>query len=365
MTMDQTFMRIALNLGERMLGRVAPNPAVGCVIVKDDNIIGSGVTQPGGRPHAETVALAQAGEDARGATAYITLEPCAHVGKTPPCVNALIAAGITRVVASLQDPDPRVAGRGFAILRAAGIVVDTGVCVQEALAAHEGFFKKVQHGRPLFTLKLATSQDGKIATRTGESQWITGEESRAHSHKLRASHDGVMIGIGTALADDPALTVRLPGLAHMKTVRIVVDRNLRLPLDSTLIKTARDVPLWLVTRDDHSPAHQALYTDAGVTLLQLPLGDDGYADIMLAALGLGARGLTRVLVEGGAHLTTSLIAHDLVDHMAWFTAPLFLGDDARPSIKTLGLGNLAQHPRYAHVSTQRLGHDTLTLLKRK
>ena len=209
---DLGHMRAALALARRGLGRVAPNPAVGCILVRDGIVVGRGWTQPGGRPHAETEALRRAGAAAAGAVAYVTLEPCAHHGSTPPCADALIAAGVSRVVVAIEDPDPRVAGRGLARLTAAGISVETGVCADEAGRLNAGFLKRIEHGLPLVTLKLATSLDGKIATHAGESQWITGEDARARGHLLRAQTDAIMIGSGTAQIDNPLLTCRLPGL---------------------------------------------------------------------------------------------------------------------------------------------------------
>src|SRR5438093_45669 len=240
-------MLAALALARRGLGNVWPNPAVGCIIVKDGRVAGRGWTQPGGRPHAETEALARAGEAARGATAYVSLEPCSHWGRTPPCADALIAAGVRRVVVALEDPDPRVAGSGLARLRAAGIAVETGLGAAAAAEINAGFFQRVRFGRPLVTLKLASSLDGRIATASGESRWITGPPARDHAHLLRATHDAILVGTGTVLADDPQLTCRLPGLARRSPVRVVIDRHLRIPPSARLIAEARQVPTWVVT----------------------------------------------------------------------------------------------------------------------
>ncbi|MEM9585629.1 MAG: bifunctional diaminohydroxyphosphoribosylaminopyrimidine deaminase/5-amino-6-(5-phosphoribosylamino)uracil reductase RibD, partial [Pseudomonadota bacterium] len=241
MSADARFMALALSLGRRGLGRTWPNPAVGCVIVKGGRILGRGWTQPGGRPHAETEALAQAGSSARGADVYVSLEPCAHHGKTPPCAQALIDAGVVRVVIATQDPDPRVSGQGSEMLRAAGIGVDIGVMEDEALADNAGFFSRIELDRPFVTLKLASSFDGRIATATGESQWITGADTRRYVHGLRARHDAIMVGGGTARKDDPSLTVRGLGTAW-QPARIVVSRRLDLPLMSTLARTAKETP---------------------------------------------------------------------------------------------------------------------------
>src|SRR5712691_553149 len=244
---DLSIMRAALALARRGLGNVWPNPAVGCVIARNSKVVGRGWTQPGGRPHAETEALARAGGAAQGATAYVTLEPCSHWGRTPPCADALIAAAVGRVVVAIEDSDPRVAGGGLARLRAAGIAVETGLGAADAAEINAGFLQRVRLGRPLVTLKLATSLDGRIATAAGESRWITGPAARDHAHLLRATHDAILVGTGTVLADDPQLTCRLPGLAGCSPVRVVLDRQLRIPPGADIIAEARQVPTWLVT----------------------------------------------------------------------------------------------------------------------
>ena len=242
MATDQDYLRRAIRLAMNGRGAVEPNPMVGCVIVKDGRVVGRGWTQPGGRPHAETEALRRAGAAATGATAYVSLEPCSHHGRTPPCAEALIAAGIARVVAAGEDPDPRVSGSGLARLRQAGIAIETGLCAEEAAELNAGFLCRVTKGRPLVTLKLATSLDGRIATATGQSRWITGPAARERAHLLRATHDAVLVGTGTALADDPLLTCRLPGLEHRSPVRIALDRTLRLPATLRLFAGARETP---------------------------------------------------------------------------------------------------------------------------
>ena len=260
-------MRAALAMGRRGLGNTWPNPAVGCVILKDGHVVGRGWTQAGGRPHAETEALARAGEAARGATAYVTLEPCCHWGKTPPCADALIAAGLSRVVAAVEDPDPRVAGAGLARLRAAGLSVESGVCEAEAAELNAGFFQRVHTGRPLVTLKLAASLDGRIAAASGESRWITGEIARERVHLLRAEHDAVLVGTGTALADDPQLTCRLPGMASRSPVRIVMDRDLRLPRTAHLVAEARRAATWVLTSGSANTERLAALRAAGVEVI--------------------------------------------------------------------------------------------------
>lgn len=355
---DQRFIRLALALGARGLGQCWPNPAVGAVIVQAGRIVGRGVTQAGGRPHAEAVALAEAGAQARGATAYVSLEPCAHQGVTPPCVEALIAAGIRRVVSALQDPDPRVAGRGHARLRAAGIEVVTGVLAAEAEAAHRGYLSRVRLGRPMLTLKLASSFDGRIATASGESRWITGTPARARVHLLRAGHDAVLIGAGTARADDPLLTVRDLGIAR-QPVRVVAARHLDLPPDGALARTARQVPLWLLHAA--SGTHAATvrdWSDRGARLIPVAVqGQQLDPHAMLQALG--AAGLTRVLCEGGGALAASLLGAGLVDELVGFTAGVMLGAEGQPSLGAMGISRLAEAPRFRLTGVERLGCDVL------
>ncbi|MCW3783699.1 bifunctional diaminohydroxyphosphoribosylaminopyrimidine deaminase/5-amino-6-(5-phosphoribosylamino)uracil reductase RibD [Defluviimonas salinarum] len=355
-------MAHALGLARRGLGRVWPNPAVGCVIVKEGRVLGRGWTQPGGRPHAETVALAEAGAAARGATVYVSLEPCAHHGKTPPCVEALIAAGVARVVSALEDPDARVAGRGHAMLRAAGTAITTGVMAAEAAALQKGFLNRVRLGRPMVTLKLATSLDGRIATASGESQWITGPEARAKVHAMRAAHDAVLVGAGTARVDDPTLTVRGLGVTH-QPVRIVAARTLDLPADGNLARTAREVPLWLLHGPVAPEARRAHWASVGARLIECAETPDGLDPaVMLAALGL--TGLTRVFCEGGGQLAAALLKADLVDELALFSAGLAFGADGRAAIGGLGLARLASAPRLRLVSTSAHGPDLLSLWSR-
>lgn len=350
-------MALALSLGRRGQGRCWPNPAVGCVILRDGRIVGRGWTQPGGRPHAETVALDQARERARGATAYVTLEPCAHTGKTPPCCDALIKAGIARVVCAMQDSDARVAGQGFARLREAGIEVDVGVLESEAALDHAGFFLKTEQGRPLVTLKLATSFDGRIATATGHSQWITGPEARRRVHALRSRHDAVMVGAGTARADDPSLTVRDLGI-HQQPVRVVVSRHLDLPLMSQLARTAQEIPVWLCHGNDASPERLSAWSGLGATLL--PCAVTGMQLDPLSVLqALGRQGLTRVFCEGGGALAASLLSADLVDELVGFTAGFAIGAEGLPGIGALGLARLEGAARFDLVRTEVVGKDVL------
>lgn len=358
-------MRAALALAGRALGRVWPNPAVGCVLVAGEQVVGRGWTQDGGRPHAETEALARAGGLARGASVYVTLEPCSHHGRTPPCASALVKTSVRRVVVAIEDPDPRVSGGGIAALRAAGIEVEMGVCAEEARDVNAGFLMRLSQGRPLVTLKAATTLDGRIATHRGESRWITGEAARLRGHLLRATHDAVMVGVGTATLDDPELTCRLPGLSGRKPVRIVVDPRLRLPLTSRLVLTARENPTWLITFADIDPGRRGAFVDCGIEVISAPATADHMLDLPATLRLLGERGLTRLLVEGGSHLTASLLHHDLVDRIAWFRAGGVIGGDGVPVAQAFGVDELAAAPRFRLASMTPCGDDVMETYVRR
>jgi len=360
---DLGHMKAALGLARRGLGLVWPNPAVGCVLVKDGRVVGRGHTAAGGRPHAETQALAQAGEQARGATAYVTLEPCSHHGKTGPCAEALIQAGIARCLVAVDDPDPRVSGRGLEMLRKAGVHVELGLCRQEAAELNAGFFSRITQGRPLVTLKSAGSLDGRIATHSGESKWITGPEARAAGHLLRAEADAIMVGSTTAITDNPDLTCRLAGLEGRSPVRVVVDSRLRLPLTSKLVATAKQVPTWLVTVAGNDPERLLAYEGCGVEIIEVPAGEEG-VNLPAVLKALGERGLTRLLVEGGAHLSAALLHHDLVDRIAWFRAPLLIGGDGLAAVVPFGIDRLEQAPRFTRLSVAEFGGDIFEYLTR-
>jgi diaminohydroxyphosphoribosylaminopyrimidine deaminase / 5-amino-6-(5-phosphoribosylamino)uracil reductase len=361
---DLGHMRAALALARRGLGSVAPNPAVGCVLVRDGRVVGRGCTQPGGRPHGETEALERAGAAAQGATAYVSLEPCCHWGKTPPCTDALIAAGIARVVLPIEDPDPRVSGRGIARLREAGIHVDTGLCAEEAAELNAGFFLRLRRGRPLVTLKLATTLDGQLATATGESRWITGELARDRAHLLRASHDAVMIGSNTVITDDPLLTCRLPGLDHQSPVRVVLDSRLNVPLTARVVAEARRVPTWFITLRHGDTARRAAFLSCGVELIEVAPTPGHMVDIAAAFQELGRRGMTRVLVEGGSTLAAVLLRAGLVDRLAWFHAPKLIGGDGIPAVAGFGLEHIELSPRFERISVETVGDDVLEMLRR-
>ena len=345
-------------MASRGLGRTWPNPAVGCVLVKDGQVVGRGFTQPGGRPHAEVDALARAGQAAQGATAYVTLEPCSHWGRTPPCCDALIRAGVSRVVVAMRDPDKRVDGRGFQRLRDAGIVVEEGLLEAEARAFQEGFLRRVTRGLPLVTLKLAGTLDGRIATGKGESRWITGPAARREVHAARARHDVMLVGSGTVLADDPDLTIRDLGLPSIP--RVVFDARLRTPLSARLVRTARETPTWIVTRTGHRPDALTPYLEGGVEIIQSP-AKPGRGLEPRAALGaLAQRGVTRVFCEGGASLAGALLGAGLVQRVMWFHAPAIMGGDGLPAVSGFGVEALAAMPRYRRVGTRILGPDVLS-----
>lgn len=355
-------MALALTLGRRGQGNTWPNPAVGCVVAKNGQICGRGWTQPGGRPHAETVALAQAGNHARGATAYVTMEPCAHHGQTPPCAEALIEAGVARVVVAMGDSDSRVAGKGLEMLRDAGIKVDVGVMADEAAQDLQGFFLKTEQGRPFLTLKLAESLDGRIATALGESQWITGADARRLVHAMRARHDAVMVGGGTARADDPSLTVRDLGVSN-QPVRVVVSRRLDIPLLGKLARTAKDIPVWIAHGRDADPLLVNTWRDLGAVMLSCdPEGVHLSPGSVLKALG--AQGLTRVFCEGGGALAASLLGADLVDELVTFHAGLAIGAEGFPAIGAMGIDRLGNAPRFGLVENQQVGADLMAVWRR-
>jgi diaminohydroxyphosphoribosylaminopyrimidine deaminase/5-amino-6-(5-phosphoribosylamino)uracil reductase len=361
---DAGYMATALALARRGLGRVWPNPAVGCVLVRDGVVVGRGWTQEGGRPHAETEALRRAGAAASGTTAYVSLEPCAHQGQTPPCADALIRAGISRAVVALVDPDPRTGGLGIERLRAHGVEVATGVGEAEARRLNRGFFLRILHGRPLFTLKAATSLDGRIATHSGHSRWITGERARRCGHWLRASHDAILVGSETALADDPELTCRLPGLAQRSPLRVVADGRLRLDPGSQLARSARSQPLWVMTLADASPPRRQALLAAGAEVIDVAADAAGHPDAAAMAAAMAGRGLTRVLIEGGGSLAASFLAAGLVDDVAWFHAPLIIGGDGRSAAAPLGVETVPAAPAFVRERVASVGGDVMELYSR-
>ena len=360
--LDRRLMAAALRLGRRNLGRTYPNPAVGALIVRMEGdepvVVGRGWTAEGGRPHAETVALDAAGPAAKGATAYVTLEPCSHDGRTPPCAGALIEAGVARVVMTIDDPDPRVAGKGRAALAAAGIAVTTGVLADDAARAHAGHISRVTRGRPHVTLKLAVSADGMIGRREGERMIITGKPAFDAVQAMRTETDAVMIGIGTALVDDPRLTVRLPGLARRSPARVILDGTARLPLDSRLVASARDVPLFVAVGTGAPAGRKEALLEAGAHLIEVPEAAGG-VDIEAALEELATRGFTRVLVEGGAEVASSLVGGDLVDEIVIFRAPVVVGPNGVRALAGYALSAIERSPRYRPIDAAIVGDDHL------
>jgi diaminohydroxyphosphoribosylaminopyrimidine deaminase / 5-amino-6-(5-phosphoribosylamino)uracil reductase len=362
---DRRWMRQAIRIGRRGQGTAAPNPSVGCVLVRGNRLIARGWTQPGGRPHAEAVALFRAGGNAKGCTAYVSLEPCSHHGETPPCADALIQAGVVRVVIAAHDPDPRVDGRGARRLIDAGLIVQEGVCREEAEGDLSGFMGKVRGRRPLVTLKLATTIDSRIATREGESQWITGPSARAMVHGMRARHDAVLTGAGTVRADDPMLTCRLPGLYERSPMRVVLDSKLSTPATSALARTARDIKTMIITTSSASSAAREALDRTGVTVEYAGADNDGRVDPLSALKVLGDRGITSVLVESGGKLATSFLASDCVDRLVWFRAPILMGGDGKPALESLGIAVLKAAPRFERVDNQPIGEDMVETYRRR
>ena len=360
---DLRFMQLALTLGRRGLGNTWPNPSVGAVVVKDGIVVGRGWTQPGGRPHAETEALRRAGPAARDATLYVTLEPCSHHGKTPPCADAIVAAGIARVVSALGDPNPKVAGDGYARLRAAGIAVSEGLFADEARRDHAGHIRRILDGRPHVTLKLAVSADGKAALPGGKPAPITGEETRARVHLMRAMNDAILVGIGTVLADDPALTCRLAGMLASSPVRVVLDRALQLPHSSRLATSAKEIPVWVFCAKDAPIERERMLTGLGVTVIRTASGAGGL-DLPVVLHALAERGITRLMVEGGPKVAASFLRADLVDEAALLHGPVTIGPDGVDALDGLALGTLTASPDLRLSDTQMIGGDKLERYER-
>jgi diaminohydroxyphosphoribosylaminopyrimidine deaminase / 5-amino-6-(5-phosphoribosylamino)uracil reductase len=362
---DQRFMALALTLGRRGHGRSWPNPPVGAVVVKDGVIVGRGWTQPGGRPHAEPEALSRAGEAARGATLYVTLEPCSHIGKSPPCADAIIAAGIARVVSAIEDPNPEVAGQGHAKLRAAGISVDIGLAAAEAAHDHAGHFRRIRDKRPHVILKLAVSSDDKIGAAGRKPVAISGEAAKARVHLLRAQSDAILVGIGTVLADDPLLTCRLPGMEARSPVRVVLDRSLRIPGASRLIHSARETPLWVMTSNvSEAPAAMKLGAAGAQVIRVATTSTPPRLDLPGVLHALAGKGITRLLVEGGARVASSFVASGLVDEVWLLRGAEAVGADGVAALEALPLSALTESPTFKLRASETLEKDTLTIYER-
>jgi len=364
--LDIDHMHHAMALARRGLGRVHPNPAVGCILVRDDlsgQVVGRGWTQPGGRPHAETEAIRRAGALSKGATAYVTLEPCNHQGQTGPCSDALIRAGVRRVVVAIEDPDPRTAGAGIDRLKNAGIEVTTGVLADQARRVNAGFISRITRQRPMISWKTATSMDGRIATMSGDSKWITGDAARRFGHFLRARYDAIMIGSKTASADDPSLTCRLPGMEDRSPIRIVVSGRGGLNRESQMVRSAPQIPTLLYTLTP--PSESAIELENyGVTVIPVAADPQGNVSVSHLATDLADRGVTRLLVEGGGSLAASFLRHDLIDRIYWFRAPILIGREGRPALGKTGFERLSQSPAFTRRSNCVMGADTLEILDR-
>jgi len=356
---DNQYMQRALDLAALALGRTSPNPVVGAVIVKNGVIVGEGYHQKAGTPHAEIHALQQAGEQARGADIYVTLEPCSHYGRTPPCADALIEAGVRRVVAAVLDPNPKVSGRGMEKLKKAGIATQIGVLEQSARRLNEAFFKYVSTGRPLVSLKTAMTLDGKIATAQGSSRWITGGEARRHVHRLRNQYDAIMVGIGTVLADDPLLNTRLDDEEARDPIRIIIDGQLLLPHDTQIVKTSNRQPTLVYTSHGADHDREVALRDKGLEIIRIN-GSPDYLDMGQVMDDLGKRQITCVLVEGGAGLNASLLQQHLVDKLYWFIAPKMVGGIKAPGpVAGDGVETMDQALLLHDVQVQQMGADIL------
>jgi diaminohydroxyphosphoribosylaminopyrimidine deaminase/5-amino-6-(5-phosphoribosylamino)uracil reductase len=365
---DLRFMTLALTLGRRGLGNTWPNPAVGAVVVRagegEPVVVGRGWTKPGGRPHAEVEALNRAGAAARGATMYVTLEPCSHHGKTPPCADAILAAGVTRVVSALEDPNARVKGEGHARLRAGGVAVEVGLCAEAAQHDHAGHIRRVRDGRPHVTLKLALSADGKAGLAGRRPAAITGEAAQRRVHAMRALNDAILVGIGTALADDPQLTCRLPGMETRSPVRVVLDSALRLPQQGRLVATIAQAPLWVFTAPTASSARERALQERGVEVIRIAEESPGRLHLESVLRALAARGITRVLVEGGPILAAAFVNADRVDEAALFRSPNAIGAGGIDALEGLPLAALTQSPRLRSVAAETVGADALETYER-
>lgn len=366
---DRRFMAAALRLARRGLGLARPNPSVGCLIVRHEAggavIVGRGVTAAGGRPHAEANALREAEEAARGATAYVTLEPCSHIGRAAPCAEALVKAGVARVVCALDDPDSRVSGRGFAMLEAAGIEITRDVLRHQALDLHRGHLARIAFGRPHVTLKLALSRDGKLGL-PGKRVAITGERANAYVHRLRSLHDAIAVGVDTVLSDDPRLNVRLPGLAARSPLIAIFDSMLRLPLTSTLFRAAGKEQLHCLARLD-APPERIAALEQGATIHLVPppwlVGEGVNLDVALRELG--KIGVTTLLLEGGLRLARAFLARDLVDEIVLLRGEGVLGDEAIAALDPGPLGQILSSGRFEDQGRELFGPDEATYYRRR
>lgn len=367
--LDRRFMAAAIELGRRNLGRAWPNPSVGAIVVRDGpdgpRVVGRGTTAQGGRPHAEALALRAAGAEARGATVYVTLEPCAHHGRTPPCSEALVAAGVARVVTAVEDPDPRVAGRGHAHLTAHGIAVASGVLGREGARLHAGHISRIRRSRPHLTLKLAVSADGCIGRQGAGQVAISCDLSRAYAHGLRLQNDAILVGIGTVLADDPELTCRLPGCEGRSPIRVIIDAQARTPVTAKIVATAERVPTWIFVGPGAAADKVRALGDRGVSVLVAERNAAGRLDLADVLFQLGRAGITTVMTEGGSTIARCLVEEDLVDEAQVVLSPLTVGDGGVPALAGLPLSRLLDHPDFETLENRRLDVDRLVRVWRR
>ena len=358
---DERYMRLALALGRRNLGHTWPNPAVGAVIVKDGIILARGWTQEGGRPHAEVEALRRAKKAAQGATMYVTLEPCSHQGKTPPCADAIIRAGIVRVVSAMEDPNPEVAGQGHERLRAKGVAVDIGLGGEEARNTHAGHIARVTKGRPYVMLKLAISADGKAGLAGRKQALITGETTRSRVFQMRAASDAILVGIGTILSDDPQLTCRLPGMFERSPVRVVLDAQLQLPLATSVAATVRETPTWVFASRKPSAIAEEILQQKGCKVFRVD-DTNGRLDLDEVLKVLAEQGITRLMVEGGPKVAASFVAADLVDEAVLVRGEKTIGETGIAPLEGMPLEQLTG--RLTVRGSEKLGSDTLEIFER-
>ena len=358
---DERFRALALALGQRGLGRTWPNPAVGAVIVKDGIILGRGWTQPGGRPHAEIEALRQTKKNAQGATMYVTLEPCSHQGKSPPCADTIIRAGITRVVSALEDPNPEVAGKGHERLRAKGITVDIGLGGVQARRTHAGHIARIQKARPFVTLKLALSKDGKAGLAGRKSIALSGEVARTRVFQMRAQSDAIMVGIGTVLSDNPQLNCRLPGMLERSPVRVVLDAKLRLPLSTSVVATVSASPTWVFTSRKPSALAEEILQQKGCKVFRVD-DTNGKLDLDDVLKVLAEQGITRLMVEGGPTIAAAFVGGDLVDVVVLLRAEKTIGADGIDALEGMELNALNESLQSR--GSEQLGSDTVETFER-
>ena len=355
---DRDYMQIALNLAQRARGFTSPNPMVGALVVKNNKITGQGYHVKAGTPHAEIYALNEAGENAPGATLYVTLEPCCHQGRTEPCTKAILNSGVERVVVAMVDPNPLVKGKGIRCLKEGGLRVTVGVLEKEARCLNEAFIKYIITRMPFVFLKAAMSLDGKIATRTGESKWITGPEARKYSHQLRNWYDAILVGVNTILRDDPALTARLPEEETKNPVRIVVDSQARTPLDARVVTSAKETPTFIAVTKAAPADKISGLEKMGVEVLPVKANHNGRVDLKDLMLELGRREITSVLIEGGGEVHSSALKAGIADKIGWFIAPLIIGGQGAPGpVGGEGVAAIKEAISLKQIAVKKCGRD--------